>query len=81
MTADGNPAIFATCTETPARSQRRIFTCRKTKIATSPFVYKGATVFLPEKLGNLQGGYLRIISKPASFLHDVMAAVPPAAEA
>jgi len=55
MTADGNHAIFATCTETPARSQRRIFTYRKTKIDTSPFVYKGATIFLPEKLGNLQG--------------------------
>ena len=64
MTADGNPAIFATCTETPARSQRRIFTYRKTKIATSPFIYSSAPVFTPEKWlfgvfsGNLDHGML-----------------------
>ena len=55
MTADGNAGIFASSTETPPRSRRRIFTYRKMKIATSPFVYRGAHVFMPEKLGNLQG--------------------------
>jgi len=34
--------------------QRRIFTSRKTKIATSPFIYWDMLVFMPEKLGNLQ---------------------------
>jgi hypothetical protein len=54
MTADRNAGIFASSTETPLRSRSRIFTCRKMKIATSPFVYRGAHVFMPEKLGNLQ---------------------------
>jgi len=31
-----------------------IFTCVKMKIATLPLVYKGATLFTPKKLGNLQ---------------------------
>ena len=55
MTADRNAGIFASSTETPPRSRSRIFTYRKMKIATSPFVYRGAHVFMPEKLGNLQG--------------------------
>jgi hypothetical protein len=54
MTADRNAGIFASSTETPPRSRSRIFTYRKMKIATSPFVYRGAHVFMPEKLGNLQ---------------------------
>ena len=36
------------------RSRSRIFTCRKMKITTSPFVYRGVAVFMPEKVGNLQ---------------------------
>ena len=37
------------------RSRSRIFTYRKMKITTSPFVYRGVAVFMPEKVGNLQG--------------------------
>ena len=36
------------------RSRSRIFTYRKMKITTSPFVYRGVAVFMPEKVGNLQ---------------------------
>ncbi len=36
------------------RSRSRIFTWCNVKTATSPFIYKGAAIFLPEKLGNLQ---------------------------
>ncbi|MBR4259572.1 MAG: hypothetical protein IKQ17_11120, partial [Kiritimatiellae bacterium] len=57
MTVDRNAGIFASSTETPPRSPSRIFTYRKMKIATSPFVYRGAHVFMPEKLGNLQTTY------------------------
>jgi hypothetical protein len=54
MTADRNAGIFASSTETPPRSPSRFFTYRKMKIAASPFVYRGATIFVPKKLGNLQ---------------------------
>ena len=46
--------IFCSRTETPPRSRSRIFTCGNAQIATSPFVYRGTAVFMPEKLGNLQ---------------------------
>ena len=35
-------------------NRKWIFTYRKMKITTSPFVYRGVAVFMPEKLGNLQ---------------------------
>jgi hypothetical protein len=54
MTAASNPSISNPKTETVPRSCRVIFTCVKMKIATSPLVYKGATLFTPKKLGNLQ---------------------------
>ena len=54
MTAASNPSISDPKTETKPRSCRVIFTCVKMKIATSPLVYKGATLFTPKKLGNLQ---------------------------
>lgn len=55
MTAASNPSISDPKTETEPRSCRVIFTCVKMKIATLPLVYKGATLFTPKKLGNLQG--------------------------
>ena len=54
MTAASNPSISDPKTETEPRSCRVIFTCVKMKIATLPLVYKGATLFTPKKLGNLQ---------------------------
>jgi hypothetical protein len=54
MTAASNPSISDPKTETETRSCRVIFTCVKMKIATLPLVYKGATLFTPKKLGNLQ---------------------------
>ena len=36
------------------RSRSWIFTWCNVKTATSPFIYKGSAIFLPEKLGNLQ---------------------------
>jgi hypothetical protein len=54
MTAASNPSISNPKTETEPRSCRVIFTCVKMKIATLPLVYKGATLFTPKKLGNLQ---------------------------
>ena len=35
-------------------SCRPIFTYRKMKTSTSPFIYGGAVIFMPEKMGNLQ---------------------------
>ena len=55
MTTDPRTAFPAPATETPPRSCDRIFTCGDTQIVTSPFVDRGAAVFMPEKLGNLQG--------------------------
>ena len=54
MTMNPRTAFPAPATGTPPRSCDRIFTCCDTQIATSPFVYRGTAVFMPEKLGNLQ---------------------------
>ena len=54
MTATRHLDIFDSRTETPSRSRNRIFTCGNTQIATSPFVYRGVGIFMPEKVGNLQ---------------------------
>jgi hypothetical protein len=65
MTAASNPSISDPKTETEPRSCRVIFTCVKMKIATLPLVYKGATFFMPEKMGNLHSGLQnRAIQKP-----------------
>ena len=45
---------FPTTTGTSPRSCDRIFTCGEAQIATSPFVYRGVGIFMPEKVGNLQ---------------------------
>jgi len=42
------------------------------KIATSPFVYWGVAVFMPEKLGNLQAKQVKTSSEARQML-----AVPP----
>ena len=55
MTATRPLDIFDFRTETPSRSRNRIFTCGNTQIATSPFVYRSVGIFMPEKVGNLQG--------------------------
>ena len=65
MTVDRNAGIFASSTETPPRSRSRIFTYRKMKIATSPFVYRGAHVFMPEKLGTSKN-YMGLANSPPS---------------
>ncbi|MBR3821918.1 MAG: hypothetical protein IKJ37_09900, partial [Kiritimatiellae bacterium] len=46
--------VSASKSEATPRSCGLIFTCGKMKIATSPLFYKGATLFMPEKMGNLQ---------------------------
>jgi len=56
MTANERTA-FPTTTGTSPRSCDRIFTCGEAQIATSPFVYRGVGIFMPEKVGNLQGDY------------------------
>ena len=45
---------FPTTTGTSPLSCDRIFTCGEAQIATSPFVYRGVGIFMPEKVGNLQ---------------------------
>ncbi len=54
MTNPSQRPISASRHGTPRCSYCRIFTWRKTEIATSPFVFRGAAIFLPQKLGNLQ---------------------------
>ena len=56
---------FPTTTGTSPRSCDRIFTCGEAQIATSPFVYRGVGIFMPEKVGNLQA-------------HEVIGKFPPA---
>jgi hypothetical protein len=67
MTAASNPSISDPKTETETRSCRVIFTCVKMKIATLPLVYKGATLFTPKKLGNLQESGLTLSSGNAKI--------------
>ena len=50
---------FRSFEETPMvgvhyKSTTGTFAYRRTKIATSPFIYRGERVFMPEKMGNLQ---------------------------
>ena len=54
MTANVRTAFRASATGTPPRSCGRIFTCGEAQIATSPFIYRGVGIFMPEKVGNLQ---------------------------
>ncbi len=42
------------CGRCAPRSRSQIFTWRNVKTATSPFVYMGSVIFLPEKPGNRQ---------------------------
>lgn len=55
MTANARATFPAPATGTPPRSCGRIFTCGEAQIATLPFVYRSMGIFMPEKLGNLQG--------------------------
>ena len=54
MTTNARTAFPAPATGTPPRSCGRIFTCGEAQIATSPFIYRGVGIFMPEKVGNLQ---------------------------
>ena len=54
MTANVRTAFRAPATGTPPRSCGRIFTSGEAEIATSPFVYRGVGILMPEKVGNLQ---------------------------
>ena len=54
MTTNVRTAFPAPATGTSPRSCGRIFTCGEAQIATSPFVYRGVGIFMPEKVGNLQ---------------------------
>lgn len=61
MTATSKPTVSASKSEATPRSCGLIFTCGKMKITTSPLFYKGATLCMPKKLGNLQGAKNSII--------------------
>ncbi len=72
MTTNVRTAFRASATGTPPRSCGQIFTCGEAQIATSPFIYRGVGIFMPEKVGNLQGRenvrlarYRIMIVKPA----------------
>ena len=58
---------FPTTTGTSPRSCDRIFTCGEAQIATSPFVYRGVGIFMPEKVGNLQPFATTLTLGEASF--------------
>ena len=42
------------CAEVPPTRHVQFFSYRKMKTSTSPFIYGGAVIFMPEKKGNLQ---------------------------